>query len=664
MSRFLQKAPILTGLRNEKIWEVSNWLDVFIVRAREFLGSLFNRLLRGDERLVKAVIARSLSIAESTDAELEGLLHSSRDRLKIEGINRSTITESFAVVREVSGRVLGMRHHHTQIRVSISLLRGCIAEMATGEGKTLAATLACATAGLAGIPVHVVTINDYLAQRDGEEMTPLYEALGLSVGIITHDAELSERRQTYACDICFCSNKELTFDFLKDRLVLDGSENTRVLQAALLTKDSQWAEKLLLRGLHFAIVDEADSVLIDEARTPLIISGQETFGQREELLLKQAMDIAAAYQKDIHFEENEDASIHITPRGERLVIELTADLEGLWKSSFYRDPLVRQALLALHVYHLDRDYIVDEEGLVQIVDPYTGRVMPGRSWGQGLQQMIEMKEACELTKPRETNAEISYQNFFRKYHHLSGMTGTVTEVASEILDVYRLRSETIPLLKVSQRKTLLREVYQTEVQKLTRIANIVAAQAGVGQPILIGTNAVSSSEAISEILSAQGLKHTVLNARQDEDEAGIVALAGELGAVTVATSMAGRGTDIKLSKAAKDAGGLHVIVTELQDARRIDRQLAGRSARQGDPGMASEILSMEDRLIKKMSGPFIRNLSAFFATTNVAMPSWLGMLTQKNCQKRIEKSHYGQRLQLIKSDGQRQQTMAFAGEKK
>ena len=664
MSRFLQKAPILTGLRNEKVWEVSNWLDVFIVRAREYLGSLFNRLLRGDERLVKAVIARSLLMADSTDAELESLLHSSRDRLKIEGINRSTIIESFAVVREVSGRVLGMRHHHTQIRVSISLLRGCIAEMATGEGKTLAATLACATAGLAGIPVHVVTINDYLAQRDGEEMTPLYEALGLSVGIITHDAELSERRQTYACDICFCSNKELTFDFLKDRLVLDGSENARVLQAALLTKDSQWAEKLLLRGLHFAIVDEADSVLIDEARTPLIISGQESFGQREELLLKQAMAIAAEYQKDIHFEENEDASIHITPRGERLLIELTADLEGLWKSSFYRDPLVRQALLALHVYHLDRDYIVDEEGLVQIVDPYTGRVMPGRSWGQGLQQMIEMKESCELTKPRETNAEISYQNFFRKYHHLSGMTGTVTEVASEVLDVYRLRSETIPLLKVSQRKTLLREVYQTEVQKLNRIANIVAAQAGIGQPILIGTNAVSSSEAISEILSAKGLKHTVLNARQDEDEAGIVALAGELGAVTVATSMAGRGTDIKLSKAAKAAGGLHVIVTELQDARRIDRQLAGRSARQGDPGMASEILSMEDRLIKKMAGPFIRNLSAFFATTSVPMPSWLGMLAQKNCQKRIEKSHYGQRLQLIKSDGQRQKTMSFAGEKK
>jgi preprotein translocase subunit SecA len=272
MSKFIQKAPILTGLRNEKVWEISNWLDVFIVRAREYLADIFNRLARGDQRLVNAILARSASIESVSDAELEQLLNCSRDRLKIEGINRSTIVESFAVVREVSGRVLSMRHHHTQIRVSISLLRGCIAEMATGEGKTLAATLACATAGLAGIPVHVVTINDYLAQRDGEEMTPLYQALGLSVGIITHDAELAERRQTYACDICFCSNKELTFDFLKDRLVLDGSENPRVLQAALLTKDSQWAEKLLLRGLHFAIVDEADSVLIDEARTPLIIT--------------------------------------------------------------------------------------------------------------------------------------------------------------------------------------------------------------------------------------------------------------------------------------------------------------------------------------------------------------------------------------------------------
>ena len=238
MSKFIQKAPILTGLRNEKVWEISNWLDVFIVRAREYLADIFNRLARGDQRLVNAILARSASIESVSDAELEQLLNCSRDRLKIEGINRSTIVESFAVVREVSGRVLSMRHHHTQIRVSISLLRGCIAEMATGEGKTLAATLACATAGLAGIPVHVVTINDYLAQRDGEEMTPLYQALGLSVGIITHDAELAERRQTYACDICFCSNKELTFDFLKDRLVLDGSENPRVLQAALLTKDS------------------------------------------------------------------------------------------------------------------------------------------------------------------------------------------------------------------------------------------------------------------------------------------------------------------------------------------------------------------------------------------------------------------------------------------
>ncbi|MDC0590150.1 hypothetical protein OAP17_10475 [Porticoccaceae bacterium] len=664
MSEYVQKKPILTGLRNEKSWQISSWLDIFIVRTRESLRKLINRLLRRDERLVKAIMARSDLLSQCSEAELQQLQNSSRDRLKIEGINRSSIIESFALVREVSGRVLGMRHHHTQIRVSVSLLRGCIAEMATGEGKTLAATLACATAALAGVPVHMVTINDYLAQRDGEEMTPLYQALGLSVGIVTHEAELLERRQAYACDICFCSNKELTFDFLKDRLVLDGRENSRVLQAAMLTKDSSWSGRLLLRGLHFAVVDEADSVLVDEARTPLIISGEEIFGLREEALLKQAMDIASTYQKKLHFEEHEDGSIHITPRGDRLLVERSAALDGLWRSSFYREPLVRQALSAMHIYQLDRDYIVDEEGLVQIVDPHTGRVMPGRSWGQGLQQMIEMKEGVELTKPRETNAEISYQNFFRKYHHLSGMTGTVTEVAREILDVYRLRSEAIPLLKVSQRKRRFNEVYPTEAEKLNRIVSIVSGQQGAGQPTLIGTNSVSSSEAISEVLSAEGIAHTVLNARQDEGEAGIVALAGELGAVTVATSMAGRGTDIKLSQAAKDVGGLHVIVTELQDARRIDRQLAGRSARQGDPGMVSEILSMEDRLIKKVTGPLIDNLTALFRGAKLAMPNWLGMRVQKRCQRTIENSHYRQRLQLIKSDGQRQRTMAFAGEKK
>ena len=664
MSEFAVKQAMLAGLRNEKIWQASNWLDVFIARLAEYWRKTAQKLLRNDTRLVHAVLARSHDLERVSDEQLAKLLDESRARLRLEGIKRATIIEAFAVIREHSGRVLGMRHHHTQIRVSLGLLRGCIAEMATGEGKTLAATLASATAALAGIPVHVVTINDYLAERDAEEMTPLYHALGLSVGIVTHEKDPPERREAYGCDICYCSNKELTFDFLKDRLVLDGRENMRVLQAALLTQDRTWSEKLLLRGLHFAIVDEADSVLVDEARTPLIISGEEQFGQREERLLREAMAIAATFEKGSHFVQDDTSAVLLTHLGQTYLLESCQGLDGVWKSPFYREPLVKQALAAMHTYHLDRDYIVDEEGALQIVDPYTGRVMPGRSWGQGLQQMIEMKEGCELTKPRETSAEISYQNFFRKYHHLCGMTGTGHEVAGELLDVYRLRSATVPLLKASQRRSYVRESHITEQQKWQRVATLVRGFVEQKQAVLIGTNSVASSEAISKILAAEEIEHKVLNARQDKEEAEIVAVAGRAGAVTVATSMAGRGTDIKLDPATREAGGLHVIITELQDSSRIDRQLAGRSARQGDPGMVSEVLSLEDHLVKRMSGPVLKKYIHMVASTGMIMPRWLGLKIQKHCQKKTEVSYKRQRIQLIKADNQRQRTMAFAGEKK
>ncbi len=664
MSEFAVKQAVLAGLRNERDWKVSNWLDIFLARSREVARKLASNLLGGNFRMARAIIKRCSRLESCTDAELEDLLAGIRTRLRLEGMRRSTIIEAFALIRETSSRVLGMRHHHTQIRVSLALLRGCVGEMATGEGKTLAATLASATAGLAGIPVHVVTINDYLAERDAEEMIPLYQALGLSVGIITHERDPAERRQAYACDICYCCNKELTFDFLKDRLVLDGRENMRVLQASLLTRDTSWSERLVLRGLHFAIVDEADSVLVDEARTPLIISGEERFGQREETLLDNAMRIAARFEKGLHFRMDDTSAIHLTMVGSELLVEACEDLDGMWQSSFYREPLVKQALAALHVYHLDRDYIIDEEGALQIVDPYTGRVMPGRSWGQGLQQMIEMKEGVELTKPRETSAEISYQNFFRKYHHLCGMTGTGKEVAGEMLDVYRLRSEIIPLLKKSRRRRRFREVHLTEQRKWQRVAAIVQQLVEQGQAVLIGTNSVASSESVSQVLGEMKIEHRILNARQDQEEADIIAGAGQSGMVTVSTSMAGRGTDIKLDDKTREAGGLHVIITELQDASRIDRQLAGRGARQGDPGLVSEVLSLQDRLVLKMSGPVQKKLIAAAIGSGLPLPHSLGMLIQKRCQRRIESGHRRQRIKLIKADTQRQRTMAFAGDRK
>ncbi len=662
MSEFAVKQAILAGLRNEQVWEDSNKLDLAISRLKEFGRSHKNRLLKENDRIVNAIMQRTQEITTVPQEELDRLLVDVRRQLRLEGINKKTIIEAFAVIREVSGRVLGMKHHHTQIRASIALLRGSIAEMATGEGKTLAATLGAATAGLAGIPVHVVTVNDYLAERDAEDMIPLYNALGLSVGIITHEKELHERRESYACDLCYCSNKELTFDFLKDRLVLNGKENPRLLQASLLVSDSSWSERLLLRGLHFAIVDEADSVFIDEARTPLIISGDEKFGSREELLLTTAMTIAGKFKKDQHFHQDENGAIKMSDTGHALLLQECKQLDGLWKSPFYREPLVTQGLTALHVYHLDRDYIIDEEGAIQIVDPYTGRVMPGRSWGQGLQQMIEMKEKCELTKPRETNAEISYQNFFRKYHHLCGMTGTGREVAGELFSVYRLRSENIPLLKESQRCKQYCEVYLTETEKWQRVSSIARQLVAQGQAILIGTNSVASSEAISQVLTQEGITHNVLNARQDKEEAEIVSKAGQSGAIMVATSMAGRGTDIKLAGETRAAGGLHVIITELQDAARIDRQLAGRGARQGDPGSVSTVLSLEDQLIKKMSGPLMKRMIKTLSAANRPLPHRLGYLIQTQCQKKLEGSHYRQRMQLIKVDSQRQRTLAFAGE--
>ena len=663
MSEYARKQPVIAGLRNEYKWKDSNRLDTFLKKTKELSMKFGSQLLRRNERIVKSIFKRSDELERYTDDELQQALDNIRQTLRLKGISTATIIEAFSVIREISGRVLGMRHHHTQIRTSLAMLRGGIAEMATGEGKTLAATLAAATAGLTGIPVHVVTINDYLAERDGEEMLPLYEALGLTVGIIVHEKELHERREIYACDICYCSNKELTFDFLKDGLVLAHRKTTRMQQASLLTGDASWSDNLLLRGLHFAIVDEADSVFIDEARTPLIISGQEKFGQREELLLKTAMDIASRYEKGVHFKKDENGQIHLTAAGQTLLVECCEPLDGLWNSSFYREPLVKQALSALHVYHLDRDYIIDEEGAVQIVDLYTGRVMPGRSWGQGLQQMIEMKEKCELTKPRETNAEISYQNFFRKYHHLCGMTGTVKEVAGELLDVYRLRSETIPLLKKSQRRQAVCEVYLTEDEKWARVAGMTHELVAQGQAVLIGTNSVASSEAISEVLTRESIGHKILNARQDKEEAEIVAVAGLPGAVMVATSMAGRGTDIKLTDETRAAGGLHVVITELQDSARIDRQLAGRSARQGDPGSVSKILSLEDQLVKRMAGPVLRKFIQAISTAGVRLPHRLGYRIQVSCQNKLSRSHYKQRMQLIKVDTQRQRTLAFTGDK-
>lgn len=657
--KYVTKQPLLSGGVIEKNIIELNAFDKTVFSVISTCKNFFSKIVSHDKYLTKKIIFRSETLISIPDEELFHLLKVQRQWLCCNAIDDKALIETFSLIREVSSRTLKMRHHHTQIRASIALLRGEVAEMATGEGKTLAATLAASTAALMGIPVHVVSVNDYLTERDAQEMRILYEALGLRVGIIKHDMEMVERRAAYYCDITYCSNKELVFDYLKDRIARNNKLTNPAFQCEL-TSAPEAADTLMQRGYHFAIIDEADSIFVDEARTPLIISGEEKFGDTEENLLRKAMIIADELTVELHFVINEQGGVQLTPQGEKHLSEGSIIYGGLWRSREYRESLITQALTAYHKYHLNKHYIINDDDEVQIVDAYTGRVTPGRSWGQGLHQMIEIKEGLELTKPRETKAEISYQNFFRKYFSLAGMTGTCFEVKKELRDVFRVDCSAIPLLKKSQRKRLKVNVDLTLADKVNSITSYIQTLHETGVPVLVGTATVSASEALEKSFLSAGLACQVLNAKQDKEEATIIARAGEYKAITIATGIAGRGTDIKLTEQAKKSGGLHVIITELQDSSRIDRQFYGRSARQGDPGHYSLMLSLEDDILIRVIKPSLRRILVTVASVGL-WRNKLGYALLRLCQYRLEKLHYKQRIQLLASDIKRQRMLSFSG---
>jgi len=489
------------------------------------------------------------------------LARSLGQHLRREGYTDELVARTFALIREVAGRVLGMRHFDVQLIGGLVLLKGMVAEMETGEGKTLTATLAAGTSALAGTPVHIVTVNDYLAERDSSWMRPIYEALGLTVGTIKHGLNPDARRAAYRCDITYCTNKELTFDYLKDRIVPWDRPGQAQLQLEKLYGETARTQKLLVRGLHFAIVDEADSVLIDEARTPLIISA-EAKDFTEQVVYREAFDIARELTEAEDFKVMpSERSLELTDAC-RFRIEMFPWQEARgWTTRAQREELVRQALTALYLFSIDKQYIV-RDGKVQIVDEYTGRVMADRSWERGLQQLIEIKEACEMTTRKETLARISYQRFFRRYLRLAGMTGTAKEVAGELWSIYRVRVVTVPTNRPIRRIYLPERIYLTAKEKWGATVETVRNIHKAGRPVLVGTRSVEASEHLSGLLQDAGLPHRVLNARQDKEEAEIIAHAGEPGCITVATNMAGRGTDILLAPGVADIRGLHVLATE------------------------------------------------------------------------------------------------------
>ena len=637
----------------------ASWLDQIETVVTGAPALMLPRLLRrGLAKIIPETAQFNAPFAAASDRALREEANELRRLLRINGMRISHVARSFALIRELAARTVGLRHFDVQLLGGYAMLNGMLAEMATGEGKTITATLAAGTAALAGIPVHVVTVNDYLAARDAQAMGPIFRALGLSVGAIVHDKPLSERHAAYACDITYVTNKEVAFDYLRDRIVLGGQSGNLRLKLEGLYDESGRRNRVMMRGLHFAIVDEADSVLIDEARTPLIISGppqaidDHRWAHEALGLLDQLVE-----GKDYRVLRDE-RRIELTEPGKDRIQELGQNHGGLWLSRVRREESIRQALSAVYLFQRGVQYLV-REGKIQIVDEYTGRIMPDRNWNEGLHQLIEAKEGCTVTERKMPLARISYQRFFRRYQKLAGMTGTAREVAGELWAVYRLPVVSIPTNRPVIRRDRAAVVCATAEEKLQRIVERAAALRVAGRPVLIGTRSVDASEALSARLAAAGLPHVVLSAAQDAHEAEIIAQAGEAGRITVATNMAGRGVDIRLGEGMAERGGLYVILSECHDAGRIDRQLMGRCSRQGEPGETEAILSLEDSLLDALSWrKFARrriNLSHQLARDYAPM-------LFRHAQHRAERIHSRIRRRLLRSDRKLGTLLAFSGE--
>ena len=600
--------------------------------------------------IVDQIEALDSQMQALSDEELRGKTKEFKQRLNEGETLDDILPEAYATVREAAYRSLGMKHYRVQLIGGIILHQGRIAEMRTGEGKTLVSTLPAYLNALSGKGVHIVTVNDYLARRDAEWMGKVHQFLGLTVGVVLNSMESEERRAAYDCDITYVTNNELGFDYLRDNMVI-------------------YKEQLVQRGLNFAVIDEVDSVLIDEARTPLIISGQSSKSTK----LYEACDILARQLERgeasgefskinaIMGEDIEETGDYIVNEKEKSV-NLTEDgvkkVEKFFHIENLADPenleIQHNIILALRAHNLmfrDQDYVVTPEGEVVIVDEFTGRIMPGRRYSDGLHQAIEAKEHVKVMRESKTLATITFQNLFNKYEKKSGMTGTALTEEKEFRDIYGMDVIEIPTNLPVQRKDLDDAVYKTKEEKYKAVVEAVKEAHATGQPVLVGTITIDVSELLSKMLKKEGIPHNVLNAKYHEQEAEIVADAGIHGAVTIATNMDGRGTDIKLDDESKAAGGLKIIGTERHESRRIDNQLRGRAGRQGDPGESRFYISLEDDLMRLFGS---EKLMSVFNTLGVEDGEQIEhkMLSNaiEKAQKKIESNNYGIRKNLLEYD--------------
>lgn len=594
--------------------------------------------------------------AHLSNHDLQDRLRQFRDRFRRQPLPEAEVlVPALAAVREATHRCVGLCAFPVQLMGALALHHGWLAEMATGEGKTLTAALAGVLSGWTKRPTHIVTVNDYLARRDAEWFSPLYVFCGVRVGCVIGDLDAAARAVEYDRDITYTTSKELLADFLRDRLRLGLLQDAdrRVIRR-LLQPRAAAADGLAMRGLHTAIVDEADSVLIDEAVTPLIISAT-----RKNEPLREVARLAAAlarglqpdtdYQTDPRYKE-----ITLTDAGRNKLAERCEALPGFWRGPQRRGELVRTALVAREFYHRDRQYILGE-GKVVIVDEFTGRPMPQRTWREGLHQAIEAKEGVELSDPSETIARMSFQRFFRCFRRLAGMTGTAWEAAAEFWQVYGLPVVRIPSNRPCARVQWPDRFFSNEAAKWLAVTEEIERLHRQGRPLLIGTRTVAASERLGAQLTARGLNFHILNATRLAEEATIVSVAGERGRITIATNMAGRGTDIRLGKGVAADGGLHVIATERHESGRVDRQLFGRAGRQGDPGSAQAFVSADDELVNRHLAAAGKKLlrsgcGATCAKTLFKLAQW-----------RAQKLAWKQRLNVMRADEWLDEALSFAG---
>ncbi|KPJ56092.1 MAG: hypothetical protein AMS16_03030 [Planctomycetes bacterium DG_58] len=607
------------------------------------------------------VAALEKPFGEMTDARLRETADDLRAVFRRGRETPEDLDRAFALVREVASRQVGERPFHVQVAGALALHAGCVVEMATGEGKTLAATLPATVAGWRGDGCHIVTVNDYLAGRDAEWMGGIYRFCGLTVAHVEQGMSPRERHAAYHADITYCTNKEVTADFLRDRLTLG---RLRGLSATLLAKIAgdrlSRLDRLVQRELSYVIVDEGDSVLIDEAVTPLIISGDApnpeqvaAFGHASDIA--EQLEEGRDYRPDHRYRE-----INLTSAGKEHIAELAGGLGGVWSGARRREELVNQALTARTFYLLEKQYVIDDDKVV-IVDEFTGRLMPDRTWRDGLHQAIEAKETLEVKPPKDTYARISFQRFFRIYRKLSGMTGTAVEGRREFWQIYHRPVVVIPTNRPCIRRVLPDRVFATEEAKWQAVVERIRRMHDSGRPLLVGTRSVRASEHLSQLLQAEGLEHVVLNAVRHAEEAQIVAGAGKEGRITVATNMAGRGTDIRLGRGVAELGGLHVMATERHEAGRIDRQLFGRSARQGDPGSAEAFVSLDDELVRRHAPHLSAALRRSYGKADRDISSPLTRRVFDLAQRRAERFALRQRKAVLRTDDWLDEYLGFAG---